>query len=266
LLTRRNKKYVLKESIKKNGRYIVSFTSFPARINNVWLVVESILRQTQKPDMIILWLSKKQFSSLDVLPKSLLNLQKRGLTIKLKDEDFRSHKKYYYFLKEYSEDYLITIDDDIFYRSDMLKTLFDYSIKYPNRVISNYSHILCYEDKKLLSYEQVDRNIKCECVDNANLFFGSGGGTLFPPYCFFSDILNIDLAMKLCPIADDVWLNAMVRLNKRKVVKTNYFSVILPILKIGDIKLYESNQNGGNDSQILAVNDYYYKFLGRFIF
>ena len=102
LLTRRNKKYVLKESIKKNGRYIVSFTSFPARINNVWLVVESILRQTQKPDMIILWLSKKQFSSLDVLPKSLLNLQKRGLTIKLKDEDFRSHKKYYYFLKEYS--------------------------------------------------------------------------------------------------------------------------------------------------------------------
>src|SRR5690554_3540856 len=33
---------------------IVSFTSFPARIDNVWLVVESILRQSVKPDKIIL--------------------------------------------------------------------------------------------------------------------------------------------------------------------------------------------------------------------
>ena len=230
------------------------------------MVIESILHQTQKPDMIILWLSKKQFLSLDDLPKSLLNLQKRGLKIELRDEDLRSHKKYYYFLKEYSEDYLITIDDDIFYRSNMLKTLFDYSLKYSNCVISNYSHVLCYKDATLLSYEQVDRNIKKECGDNANLFFGSGGGTLFPPNCFFSDVLNIDLAMKLCPMADDVWLNAMVRLNKVKIVKTNYFSVILPVLKIGDIKLYESNQNGGNDSQILAVNNYYYNFFGRFIF
>src|SRR5690554_5862757 len=46
---------------KKN--LIISLTSFPARISNVNLVIESMLRQTILPERIILWLSRKQFKS-----------------------------------------------------------------------------------------------------------------------------------------------------------------------------------------------------------
>src|SRR5690554_3260312 len=53
---------------------IVSFTSFPARIKKVHLVVESILRQTVLPHRIILWLSKEQFPTEKSLPKKLLEL------------------------------------------------------------------------------------------------------------------------------------------------------------------------------------------------
>src|SRR5690606_16598971 len=58
---------------------IVSLTSFPARIDRLWLVVECILRQSYKPDRIILWLSKEQFTTVNELPKSLLEQRSRGL-------------------------------------------------------------------------------------------------------------------------------------------------------------------------------------------
>lgn len=50
---------------------VVSFTSFPERINYVWQVVECLFRQTYRPEKIILWLSKKQFSDLSAIPTSL---------------------------------------------------------------------------------------------------------------------------------------------------------------------------------------------------
>ena len=69
-LSNNNSAYKIKESVKTKKRVIVSLTSFPIRINKVWLVIESILRQSNKLDKIILGLSKEQFSSLDSLPKN----------------------------------------------------------------------------------------------------------------------------------------------------------------------------------------------------
>ena len=54
LATKGSKKYSINTSHKNKGKIIVSLTSFPARINRVWIVIETILRQTQKPDMIVL--------------------------------------------------------------------------------------------------------------------------------------------------------------------------------------------------------------------
>ena len=107
--TKHNKKYRLKNVETEGNRIIVSLTSFPARINNLWLVIETIFRQTVKPDMIILWLSKEQFSNIDSLPKRLLKQRERGLKIELRDGDLRSHKKYYYTVQEYPNDIMITI-------------------------------------------------------------------------------------------------------------------------------------------------------------
>ena len=51
------------------------------------------------------------------------------MKIEFKDEDLRSHKKYYYTIKEYPDDIMITVDDDIFYRSDMIAKLMAYHKK-----------------------------------------------------------------------------------------------------------------------------------------
>ena len=76
---------------KRNETYIVSFTSFPARIEDIWITIETLLRQSFKPDKIILWLAEEQFPD-KKLPESLIKLTERGLSIEY-CEDLRSHKK-----------------------------------------------------------------------------------------------------------------------------------------------------------------------------
>ena len=70
-----NKSYIRKKKI------IISMTSIPVRIDKVWIVVESLLRQTYKPDQIILWLAKDEFKDCP-LPSTLKAQQKRGLQIR----------------------------------------------------------------------------------------------------------------------------------------------------------------------------------------
>ena len=262
VLTKYKKEYTLEICKKDEARIIVSLTSFPARISRIWLVIESILRQTQKPDKVILWLSKKQFPSFDLLPKKLMDQRKRGLEIRLVDADIGSHKKYYYTLREFPNDYLLTIDDDIFYRSTMVEDLSNYSYRYPLSVISQDSKKILWIEDRLESYSRWSI-LKEETSPNLLSFFGSGAGTLFPPFAMDSEVLNLNLFMSLTPIADDIWLNAMCRLKRTMTTKTLYFTNQLPVLFSSNLTL-DSLNNGmkQNDIQLLAIREYFIKIRG----
>ena len=67
----------------RKPRVIVSLTSFPERIPYVHKTIETILNQSVKPDMVILWLAREQPRSKEKeLPKDLLKLRRYGLTIR----------------------------------------------------------------------------------------------------------------------------------------------------------------------------------------
>jgi len=260
LLTKNNKKhYLLKTETKESPLVIVSLTSFPARIKRVWLVVETILRQTHKPDKIILWLSKEQFPALEILPPRLLDQQKRGLEIRLVDGDLKSHKKYYYTLHEFPDDIMITIDDDIFYRSKMIEDLYEYSCRFTKNVIAQYCKQMKWKENRLSPH--ITWPIKYEEIINSdNLFFGSGGGTLFPPHSFYPYVLNEELFISLTPTADDVWLNTMCKLNQTKVTQTIYHTDRLPVLNKEKMSLASvNNGRSQNDIQLNAVREYFIK-------
>ena len=114
----------------RNPRIIVSLTTFPARINTVYKTVTTLLQQTVKPDILVLWLAEEQFPNKQ-LPENLINLEKYGLTIKW-CKDIKSFKKLIPSLKEYPEDIIITLDDDYYYDKDLLKTLLEEHEKYPD--------------------------------------------------------------------------------------------------------------------------------------
>lgn len=244
-----------KESVKAN--VIVSFTSFPTRINEVWQVVECMMRQTYRPQKIILWLSKEQFPIEESIPQSLREYENGIFEIRIVDGDIRSHKKYLYAFNEFPNDYIFLIDDDIYYPTDLIEKTWKAHLVHPDAVICNYGvQICCTDNNELLPYKKWPRIYK---IAKDNFFFGSGGGTLICPSKLYHDVRKVDLALRLTPIADDIWLNAMVNLaGIEKVLLDN--GQILPIYIKRDIKLADKNRGEDqNDKQLRSLNDYYNK-------
>ncbi len=234
---------------------IVSLTTFPSRINIVHLVVLSMLHQTFLPKKIILWLSKEQFDKKD-LPDSLLSLENEVFEIRMVDGDIRSYKKSYYVLKEYPEDNVLLIDDDLFYPTDTIEVLLQALKMHPNTVICRYGSIMKYDSGKPMPYNSWWKEI-VEPSEDKNLFFGTGGGTLLSRHLLYDDVDNIELALSLAPLADDVWMNAMVNMKNTPKYKIRY-GLILPIYHNSSNTLTSKNVGQSqNDLQILNVRESY---------
>lgn len=237
---------------------IVSFTSFPARIGTVWQVVECMMRQSYQPKKIILWLSREQFITEDSIPRSLRERTGEVFEIRLVDGDIRSHKKYYYVSKEFPNSLIFLIDDDIYYPTDILERSVKAHKEHPDCVICNYGyHIGKNTEGSLKPYNTWEHEHSMSISED--LFFGSGGGTLFKPSDLYKDLTDIETARLLCPLADDIWLNAMVRLAKRRMVLLKN-GLILSIKIKNNITLKSQNKTESkNDEQLANVIEYYNK-------
>jgi hypothetical protein len=242
---------------KREQQIIVSLTSFPLRIGRLWLVIESLLRQRMQPDRIILWLAKSQFpKGMDDLPKKLLKQTQRGLEIRFVDEDLRSYKKFYYTFREFPHELVVTADDDIMYPDYMISDLYERHQTHPSAVIARYCYRMRWSGKELLSYREW-KNVSLSPEPlSESLFFGSGGGTLFPPASYCEEIFNKEMFLKHCTYADDVWLNAMVRMKGTAIEKTARPCVVFPVLIPSDLTLFTSNISE-NDTYIRAVQQIY---------
>lgn len=211
-----NRKYVpwLRQHPVTNGlntkprsqHYTVSLTTFPARVGYVHIAIETLMRQSFKPDRIVLWLADSQFPD-HKLPETLTTLEKRGLTIRF-CEDLRSHKKYHYAFQEYPDDHIILADDDLFYPRDTLKKLVKLHKKHPKDIVCVSAQIIGPERDSLPSVWSVPEPGKhyVSCWE-AQAF--TGAGSLFPARWYTPEVLNKEKAMELAATADDLWLKAM---------------------------------------------------------
>ncbi|NQD68650.1 glycosyltransferase family 2 protein, partial [Bacillus haikouensis] len=154
---RKNKTGLNTEEMR-HTKVIVSLTSFPSRISTIWITIESLLRQTFKPDEIILWLAEEQFDGYDSLPTKLLRLQDKGLKIRFCD-DLRSHKKYYYTFQEYPDCIVITVDDDVIYPTNTINALMEIHKKFPDSICCNRGHLIKKTfEKEIAPYNQWVQN------------------------------------------------------------------------------------------------------------
>lgn len=244
---------------RPHGSYIkdviISFTSFPARIGNVWMVVESLKNMDVLPEKIILWLSKDQFPDNKDIPDSLWSRIDSLFEIRIVEGDIRSHKKYYYAMSEFPEKTIVTCDDDIFYHPGMLKALLCQSKKSPGCVIANVTRKVKYEDNgDICRYDNLTHNIEYCCAED--LVQIGVGGVLYPPHSLYKNVLDIDGAMKCTPMADDIWLNCMARLNDTPVVQSAFLYKPLGIISEAPA-LKDSNVGQNlNDKQIYHLRMY----------
>lgn len=233
-----------KHSTKKID-IIVSLTSFPKRINRLWIVIESILRQTSAPKKIVLTLSKLQFVSEKSLPKKLLNLKSRGLLeIIWTENDLRSHKKYFFSMQAYPDDIIVTVDDDFIYGRKMLETLYAFHKKNPYCIITNLAL-----QKKGSDYNKWENLFFLSKEPSYSIMQFGGSGVLYPKSSLHPDAFDIEIILNDCPLADDIWLNTMAILNSTKIQKTDYLEYPIPLLYISNRQLYKENviDNKNND-------------------
>ena len=71
-------------------------------------------------------------ADINEVEKKLKDMEDDIFEIRLVPGDIRSHKKYLYAIMEFPEDTIITVDDDVYYNSQMIEILVNTSIKYPN--------------------------------------------------------------------------------------------------------------------------------------
>lgn len=244
---------------KRSRKLTVSLTSIPSRIDKLWITIESLLRQTYKPDRIILWLAEDEFQDVK-LPEKLEQQKKRGLQVRY-CEDLRSYKKFYDAVLEYPDDYIVTVDDDIIYAEDMLEILVKTYRNNPGSIVCHRSHYIVKRRGELRPYnEWITYNDREKNVDTHSFynFFTSGAGTLFPVFRLRREILRKDAFMELAPYADDVWLNFCAWISGVKTVNTKgILGHIITIKSSSDNGLARANVfYKRNDEQIRRVLDY----------
>lgn len=256
-----------RESIinNENNRITISLTTFGKRIDDVYLTLESIARQTLKPNRVLLWLSKDEYSP-ENLPITLANLKRRGLEIKY-CSDLKSYKKIIPTIKECPDDVIITIDDDIIYNFDLIEVLYKNYLIEPNTIYCGRAKVMEIKNKKQFNYNSwkyVEENSIASLLHMPIGF----SGVLYFPGCFSEDVLNEDIFMKLAPSADDVWLKSMTLMNGVPVKQiSNGFaksSKLIPLEKAQKDSLSIANViMGDNNTQLSKVfNKYniYYVF------
>ncbi len=261
-----NKKRILKSHKKlkglppldtnKNPKTIISLTSFPERIDDLYYNLYSLLNQTMKPDILILWLAEDQFPNKELdLPIEIIKLKKKGLIINW-CTDLKSYKKLIFSLKEFPDDIIVTADDDIYYPENWLELLYFSYLKNPKNIHCHRAHkVTLNSDSSLAPYLQWPKCISDKTPSHLN-FFTTGGGVLFPPKSLHKTVLNEELFQQLCPTADDIWFWGMALLNETNIsiIKDNITNIIFvnPELEHGltdGTTLYDINKTA-NDTQI----------------
>lgn len=247
--------YGLNTDITRNEKIIVSLTSFPARIDKVWIAISTIMRQSFKPDAIELWLSEDQFPNREAdLPEKLLNLKKYGLSVCFCKGDLRSHKKYFYAMQKHPDDIVITCDDDLFYPADTLEQLLKMHSE-SNDCVIGISNTL-FDSSDFFNPISWDMQ-KSPTKDKINLGICGGSATLFPPNSLAKQAFDEDLIEKICPYADDQWLTAMIYLNGKTVSSVGRIPFPISIEGTQEVTLYDKNNSVtsaiNNDTQWNAI-------------
>lgn len=206
--------------MKDRQQIIVSLTSFPAAIPYAVQAIRSVLSGTMLPDKIVLYLDTQKFPD-GKLPAGLEALKAESplLDVRFDPAEIRSYKKLLPALRDFPEDVIVTIDDDICYRPDMLYRLVRLHKRLPDAIIAHRVRRIrpdmpYSEWRKYKWYDFVFKRIHY-----SRLAMQTGvGGVLYPPHSLDETMLDPERFMAIAPTNDDVWFWAAAVLKGTYVV------------------------------------------------
>lgn len=198
-------KYGLKKRDYCESKVIVSLTSYDKRFTTLPLCLKSLLKQTVKPDKIILYLTESDSSS---ITKQIEQLKQFGIEIKFEKGNIKPHKKYYYAMQKYPDAILITVDDDVIYDKNLIKRLLLIHSKYPKAIVAERARVIEFNKNGFFNYKSwnLARNFS---KPSLKLLATGVGGVLYPPHILNTKLLlNVNYITKYISV-DDLWLKAV---------------------------------------------------------
>jgi len=217
--------YGAKAIPQSEARLIVSFTSIPRRMENVPAVIESIVKQTKVPDKIVLYLHEDDFPSKSI-PNSVSMLTEKYnfFEIRWPERNLGVHLKIIPALKDFPDDIIINIDDDMIYDEKFIEKLVECYKANPGCVCCNFCHGVKYENDafrvvKVPQYTGVSN----KSVMNRLL---SGHGSLYPPHIFDGTcIFDSDAMLAIAKTHDEIWIWGNLFMKGIETVRVGYYKM-----------------------------------------
>lgn len=237
-----------------DDRLIISLTTHPPRIRQVFATLESLCEQDLDAFDIHLYLSRRDQEAIGSLPKSLRRLRHRGVKIVVTEADYRSYDKLLHALKAHPQATIITADDDMLYPTDWARRLVEGARQHPGCVVCHRGHMLCESapGSGEISYQVVkSRKDPGATRPNFPLMPTGSGGVLYPPGVLDPMVFDVEAFQALAPNADDIWFKMASLKAGTRCVRINPHNVdFLPTPAAGESALHEDNiKRGGNDVQ-----------------
>lgn len=246
---------------KSNGSeppLIISLTSFPARISTVRYTIESIFLQRKKANRVILWLAEEQFPKKEKeLPKSLIRLCRFGLEIRW-CHDIHSYKKLIPALREFPEDIIVTIDDDIWYPPLWLENLYHSYKNKPNFVHADRALKVKISNDSICDYSSWEMHNYGPQKPSFRWHLTGCGGVLYPPHSLHPDVLKEDIFMNIANKVDDIWFWSMAILQGTKIcIPDNNIFDFEGVFIVNNQSLWSENYFGRNDEALIKIVEKY---------
>ena len=204
----------------KQKKVIVSLTSFPAAIPYATEAIKSILEGSTLPDKLILYLTFSQFEDAKI-PSELTNLANNNALFEILNynEDIRSYRKLIPAIKDFPNDIVVTIDDDVSYHKNMLRDLLQLHKQIPDAIIANRAKKIKlnapYRNwKKYRWYHFLFNKLH---FSFRNIQTGVGG-VLYPPNSLNKEMIHSNLFKEIAPTSDDIWFWAAAVANGTYII------------------------------------------------
>jgi hypothetical protein len=230
---------------------IVSLTSYPARFGTLYLTLGCLLDQTVKPDRVILWIAHDDMLR---LPPAVRALEKAGLEIRACD-DLRSFKKLVPALEAFPDAFIVTADDDIFFRRNWLEELVDGFE--PHVIACHRAHRMKRSaNGNLEPYLDWEFDVQDSAArkPSTDIMPTGGAGALYPPRSLDVRVTDRELFLRLCPTGDDLWFYWCARMAGTKHKKVGGKMRIVTRAGSQDSALWAANE-ADNDRMIATLTE-----------
>ena len=246
----------MNKSRHQQKKVIVSLTSFPAAIPYAAQAVQSILNGSVLPDKVVLYLTFAQFGDTP-LPQELQKLSNDNPRFEIRDypKDIRSYRKLIPALKDFPDDIIVTIDDDVCYYKDMLRDLVRIHQQHPDAIIAHRVRRakLSRPYKAWRKYKWYDFIFKKFHFSHLAMQTGVGG-VLYPPHSLDEKMLRPELFMEIAPTVDDIWFwLAAVSKGTYVIPVPGWHPKIVEVGKPVEVSLKTVNLEPGNDRNRKAL-------------